>query len=378
MKTVVWLRRYCQILGTVVALLTIGFWVTCAADDEKGDSTSEAKPSSTIQTPHVATLFDDEVLADNVFAVRQKAKQRLAVARYESLRGWVLPSKSHRDFRLAGKQTPTDPVAPLIDAHRFDLERQRAGVERGDRRIHTGSNLVSPTLDLIENAGELGKLDEASQFLVGMLDAQIRPQNCSGPAEWDRLITSLIGRIEHLGLPPAGQSQPWNTAPDLKTWHLASRIHSWGHGSGIPSGHLQFSEGTLKTLAYMDDEFLFFASPLRGNYSLECDCTGFGWKELYPFVAGSWITPVHDHKSVQVGELYRVDRSEPIEPRLSRVDDSIHFRVDARDNGVFAVYQPSPKPKLLPGQPPGWQIFDCDWSPDGREILFTAEPPREE
>ena len=232
MKTVVWLRRYCQTLGTIVALLTIGFWVACAADDEKGDSTSEAKPSSTIQTPHVATLFDDEVLADNVFAVRQKAKQRLAVARYESLRGWVLPSKSHRDFRLAGKQTSTDPVAPLIDDHRFELERQRAGMERGDRGIRTGG---------------------------------IRPQNCGGPTEWDRLITTLMGRIKYQELPPAGQSRPWTAAPDLKFWHWVSGIHSWGNGNGIPLGHLKFSKGTLKTLAYMDDEFLFFGSPLRAT-----------------------------------------------------------------------------------------------------------------
>ncbi|MBC7968329.1 MAG: DUF1583 domain-containing protein, partial [Fuerstia sp.] len=414
MKTAVWLRQNWQSLGTIVAVLTFGFGSPCAVGDEQKNEDPGGKAPATIQTPDVADLFEDEVLADNVFAVRQTAKQLAAEARYEYLRGWVLPSKSHSDFRLAGKQTQTDPVVPLIDDHPFDIERQRVGVERGERRIHTGGNLVSPALDLIETARELGKLDalrfavqvatvngevqercrlsmlamiaiakgdeeaarlatdqlydrflvkrfpaildrmpetlllslavergvlldEASQFLVSMLDAQIRPQSCNGPFEWDRLMTSLMGRIEYQRLTPAGQSQPWNAAPDLKSWHWASRIHSWGHGSGIPSGHLQLSAGAIKTLAYMDDEFLFFASPLRGNYSLECDCTGFGWKEFYPFVAGSWITPAHDHKSVQVGELYRVDRSEPLDPKLSRVNDWIHFRVDVRD-GVCSRY----------------------------------------
>ncbi len=28
----------------------------------------------------------------------------------------------------------------------------------------------------------------------------------------------------------------------------------------------------------------------------------------------------------------------------------------------------------VPGQPPNWRIIDCDWSPDGHRIAFTAEP----
>ena len=454
MKTAVWLRQDWQTLGIIVALMTVGLGSPCAVGDEPGSGRSGRGVSSTAASPRVADLFEDDVLADNVFAVRKAAGRMSAEARYEFLLDWVLPSKSHSDFRLAGKQTQTDPVVPLIDDHPFDIERQRLGVERGERRIHTGGNLVSPALDLIESARELGKLDElrfavqvssvsgevqercrlsmlamiaivkcdeeaarlavaqlynrflvkrfpaildrmpetllvsmavdkgmlldeSSQFLVSMLDAQIRQQNCNGPFEWDRLITSLMGRIQHHGLPSAEQSQPWNSPPDLKSWHWTSRIHSWGHGSGIPSGHLHLSDGAVKTLAYMDDEFLFFASPLRGNYSLECDCTGFGWKEFYPFVAGSWITPAHDHKSVQVGQLCRVDRSEPVDPKLSRVDDWIHFRVDVRD-GMCSRYINSRLvcEELLPVDHDPWVAFRNPGGGNGnlRNVRITGDP----
>jgi len=30
-------------------------------------------------------------------------------------------------------------------------------------------------------------------------------------------------------------------------------------------------------------------------------------------------------------------------------------------------------PQLLPGQPIDWKIFNCAWSPDGKQITFTAE-----
>ncbi len=454
MKTAVWLRQLWQTLGIIVALMTIGFDSPCAACDEKQSDDSAGNVASTIQTPRVADLFEHDVLADNIVAVRLKAKQMPVEPRYEYLRGWVLPSKSHSDFRLAGKQTPTDPAVPQIDDHPFDIERQRVGVERGERRIHTGGNLVSPAFDLIETARELGKLDElrfavqmaavhgevqercrlsmlamiaiakgdeeaaklavdqiynrfllkrfpslmdrmpetllvslavekgilldeSLQFLVSMLDSQIRQQNCSGPMEWDRFIASLMGRIQHRRLPSAGQSQPWNAAPDLKSWNWATRIHSWGHGNGIPSGHVQLSDGAVKTLAYMDDEFLFFASPLRGNYSLECDCTGFGWKEIFPFVAGSWITPAHDHKSVQVGELYRIDRSESVDPQLARVDDWIHFRVDVRD-GVCSRYINSHlvcEESLPEGHDP-WVAFRNPGGGNGnlRNVQITGDP----
>lgn len=33
------------------------------------------------------------------------------------------------------------------------------------------------------------------------------------------------------------------------------------------------------------------------------------------------------------------------------------------------------KPVLLPGQPSTWAIYDCEWSPDGKEVVICADPP---
>jgi hypothetical protein len=86
----------------------------------------------------------------------------------------------------------------------------------------------------------------------------------------------LIGWIQHQKLPPEQRTQPWTAAPDLKSWHPVTRKSSWTNGLGLPPGHIQTSDGTIDVLAKMDDEFLLFTSPLRGNYTLECLCTCFG------------------------------------------------------------------------------------------------------
>ena len=359
-------------------------------------------------------LFDSEVLADNVVAIREVAARLPTVDRYELLKSHVLPGQSHRDFRLFGKLTPTDAPDSVISEHPIDVARMRSGALRNQRRIHTGGIFVSPVFDLIEVAKEIGKLDElratvqagsakgevqqrcqlsllamiaiakgdldeaarstdelyqrfvkqrfdrlqdrlpetlllvmaaergvlldeALLFLISIQDSQIRAGKSHGPIEWDVLMIQLIGRIHHHKLPQDQQTQPWTAAPDLKNWHWVTRKHSWSDGVGLPSGHLQRSDRTVNVLAKMDDELLLFTSPVRGNYTLECMCTCFGWKEIHPLINGGWITPVWHHESVQVGELFRVDPEIALQPKLSRVDNWLRYRVDVRD-GVCSRY----------------------------------------
>lgn len=174
-------------------------------------------------------------------------------------------------------------------------------------------------------------LDEALLFLTSILESQIRAGKSSGPTEWNVLMIHLIGWIRHHKLPPEQRTQHWTAAPDLKSWHPVTRKSSWTNGLGLPPGHFQASNGAVDVLAKTDDEFLLFESPLRGNYTLECFCTCFGWKEIHPQINGMWITPVWHHESVQMGELYRVAPEIPMQPKLSRVDNWLRYRVDVRD-----------------------------------------------
>ncbi len=355
----------------------------------------------------IAKLFEEEVLADNVFAVRQGARSLAPEARYEFLRAWVLPK--HGSIRLFAKLTPAEPVPLVRDEHPFDQSRLDVAAKKGQQRVPTGGNLVSPVYDLIDTAQQLNWLDalraevlalpvsgeipergqlcllaliemargdekaaavaadqlfarlatgaapklidrmpetlfvwaaaergmllmEAERFLVPIWDNQIRVAKNSGPGEWDRMMPVLLGRVRHArqyGLPAA---QPFNSPMPLVTWHGATRKHSWSNGSGVPAAHWQLVDRTAVCLSRHDEESLFFGTPLRGDFTVECLCTGFGYRDSHPSVAGTWIAPVYKQQTVAIGDVLTVRPQIPISSNLSQLDDFVRYRIEVKDH----------------------------------------------
>ena len=102
----------------------------------------------------VSELFDEEILADNVFAVRRHEFELTENDQYESLSNWVLPSDTHSTIRMSGAFTPTDP-APIVS------QEYLGGT-------NTGGTLVSPVFDLLDLAAKLGRLKELKKRVVNI------------------------------------------------------------------------------------------------------------------------------------------------------------------------------------------------------------------
>src|SRR4029079_14283309 len=84
-------------------------------------------------------LVSENVLSDEAYAVWLRAVKLSGAERYAALKEWVMPSASHAAVRLALDWTPLDSQG---------------------RRDSRGGELVSPALELIATAKELGKLEE--------------------------------------------------------------------------------------------------------------------------------------------------------------------------------------------------------------------------
>ncbi len=101
---------------------------------------------SVIKASLVSPLFDEEIVADNVFAVRRRHFILSLSGYYECLANWVLPSETHAMIRLSGAFSPTE-VVPLTPKEYLDSDG-------------SGGQLISPVFDLLDAARSLRRMED--------------------------------------------------------------------------------------------------------------------------------------------------------------------------------------------------------------------------
>ncbi|MEO2014769.1 MAG: DUF1581 domain-containing protein [Fuerstiella sp.] len=93
---------------------------------------------------------------------------------------------------------------------------------------------------------------------------------------------------------------------------------------------------TIENLTSHDDDYLFFRIPLRGDFEIECDVSGFAGRDTNLWVAGKWSGLVDTHRAYYVGNFRNATRS-LLDPPLRRTDDWIRYRAVVRQ-GVCTTY----------------------------------------
>lgn len=113
---------------------------------------------------------ESDIIESNGLAIRHHAAKLSPPERYEYLLHWVLPDEGRSPARLGIGFTQTDPVP---NAH---------AVVSGDatqaRRIHVGGEVVSPALDLIRTAAELGKLKTLQERIAATEATSTTDERC--------------------------------------------------------------------------------------------------------------------------------------------------------------------------------------------------------
>lgn len=108
----------------------------------------------------LGAVFADCHLPDAALYVHRRAAALPLEARYACLADWVLPGADHAGLRLALDYSPTHPAPPVAGDDPLDARRLARARESGESRVQIGGNLVSPALDLVDAATQLGKLDD--------------------------------------------------------------------------------------------------------------------------------------------------------------------------------------------------------------------------
>lgn len=143
------------------------------------DNLASADTVRPVEDRHtLGAIFNDIHIADSALSVHRRAAQMSVEERYEYLSNWVLPNDDHATLRLEIDFTPTNPPPQAKDIHPVDSDRLERASESGGSRIQLGGHLVSPAIDLIEAAKQLGRLDEVRERIEeASSDSDVQQRN---------------------------------------------------------------------------------------------------------------------------------------------------------------------------------------------------------
>ncbi|MBI1314449.1 DUF1583 domain-containing protein [bacterium] len=372
-------------IAVAVAFLTIA--VRGTAGRERSDGVA------------LDTIFGSSTLATNIAQIRQQVTRLDAKERFETLSLIVLPSPTHSSIRFAAEFAPAphqsesgssverfeSPVVDLIEAAQqagqldelratvaaltFDGEveqRQRLAllalveIASGDfdaalplldeievrHRKATFPQLADrwPETLLLSIAVEHPQLhDTVETMLQRIISTQVRAGHHAGPLVWDVHLLALLGRLKYLqaveaSIRTGGEARPlFGSPPQLIQWAPVSAGDEATFAQGFPHSHWHLFDDRVEKLASHFDEYLYFCSPLCGNFEVECDISGFGHREGQLVIGGHWNWLHYSHRQFDTGNLRGVTGTVQIEPRLSDVNDWVHYRSVVRD-GVCRSY----------------------------------------
>ena len=180
--------------------------------------------------------------------------------------------------------------------------------------------------------------DRARDMLFHIVHRQVRLNIRSGAPTWRVHIQAMWGRANYFHHKMGDESgQSFGMAPVLKQWSATNRVIAISRGNGSPQSHWQTGTDLVENLGIHCDDYLFFQSPLRGNFEVECDVTAHNWRQTTMYVAGRWVAPDYNLTSYRVGNVRGARPRRPLQPKLTKPRDWFRYRAVVRDN-VFSTY----------------------------------------
>lgn len=199
-------------------------------------------------------------------------------------------------------------------------------------------------------ARHVPELHETARDLANLLHEDSRPDEMRRSERWKRQIASCrflldskdpaastvvtggeirvaSGDVHAL----AGMNEP------ARTWHPVSREISETRGAGYPVSVWSQRPGRATHIAGHDHDYLYYVSPLRGNFAVEGDLTTHGYRDIHLGLGGYWAGVTFDLIST-VSANFRYDEPRrPLNPPMTRMMDTMRVRMEVRD-GLRATF----------------------------------------
>ncbi len=224
--------------------------------------------------------------------------------------------------------------------------------------------------------------DVAESMLTKTLTEQIRKGQHCGPTQWDRHMAALMGTLKLHQQPHLLKKE--SAGVDLKPvpsdWIPVAGCDETTRALAMPALHWQRTGNQYEKVIGHQDDYLMFRTPLRGDFTVECDTSLFDYREMQLTIGGHWFSPHFTHDVLETGTLRGMTTQHPLMPKLSLVSDWSRHRAVIRDGQRESYFNG----RLLQSEPVGphqfpWVAFRCPYFANGRvrnvQITGTPEIP---
>lgn len=266
----------------------------------------------------------------------------------------------------------------LIDIAADDGDAAVLSVEAFLKAVTGNSSAAGPT------DSELLVLDRGVQFrpIRESIAECINRYQPWMNAEFDRSVPKRHFKSAHSQLrllQLASRDEPMIplSAQSLDQWSVVTRSQAQTRGTGNPISKWEYKPGHVENVASHDDDFLFFNTPLRGNFEVECDVSGFGWRDSHLMVGGTWVAPVYTHEGYDLGNFRETRPRAVISPPLTKTGEWIHYRTVVRDQVVSTYFNGRLiRQKMVSKDHDPWVAIRSTPRHDGavRNLRITGQP----
>ncbi len=335
-----------------------------------------------------AAIVGEEVLVMAAGEVARDARKLPPADRYARLLAWVLPGDDHAGIRLNAEFGPTDPPGatapgsgPALDSPAPDLVASAIAIGRLDdlARAIEDAEAITPLdrrgrLALLALAREAQTKVSEADAALGALGALAEESITARTPDWQRWPELIAG--SGLALRPGGdpaavalldavvdgiQKQQYYGAMELAIRHARAIARAsirpapaapvapgeWvpamlgtaeTRGRGNPQASWSKVDRSWTHTPGHDADMLFLATPLRGDFEVDCELTTFGWREARMSYAGTTIGVNYNWKNFEVQHYGRsAEANGSINPPLREGDDWLPFRMEVK-GGRMTTY----------------------------------------
>ena len=382
MNGTVCLMNCCRVVVNIVCLMIYGVSTSVAGNEPN-------------HLRAVAAIFGDEHVQQKALQIHLKAAAMPLERQFAFLSRWVLPSDEHNSLRMQIDFTQSYPapgnvrkalppgrmiasgadlIAPAVDlvnvASQLNrLEQIRSVAESwqpavgedqksraafmsiiaiAQKDFAAAETHVRQLLELATSlpvtqrergpeaivvwfARQHNATREAARDLAVRLFDDVQVDKGRPTERWKRHIFAMKYAIDAEAR-DATTGLPAKDAGALDNWIPVSRMTSESRGTGSPRSVWMTATGKAAHVSGHDHDYLYYASPLTGDFSVEADLTTFGNQDLHLGFGTIWAGSRWDLKRSITADFRYDGPSSPFDPPLTRMFDWMRVRMDIRNN----------------------------------------------